>query len=150
MVVIAIRNWHCLLREWPLSAHTTRQSRCQFSLSYEFLLDVLVFKPYCSLQLKKWIGSKSLWEFCFCAVPLLEKYAVACICEFVLYELYPWGVPELSCWSAFFLEKYAVAYIYENLCCLDSDHKVYNWIGRCPWCNGYHGRKWTRRCEFKS
>ena len=23
-----------------------------------------------------------------------------------------------------------------------------NW--RCPWCNGYHRRKWTRRHEFKS
>ena len=21
---------------------------------------------------------------------------------------------------------------------------------RCPWCNGYRGRKWTRRYEFKS
>ena len=21
---------------------------------------------------------------------------------------------------------------------------------RCPWCNGYHRRKWTRRHEFKS
>ena len=23
-------------------------------------------------------------------------------------------------------------------------------IGRCPWCNGYRRRKWTRRDEFKS
>ena len=23
-------------------------------------------------------------------------------------------------------------------------------IERCPWCNGYHRRKWTRRHEFKS
>ena len=23
-------------------------------------------------------------------------------------------------------------------------------IGRCPWCNGYRLRKWTRRHEFKS
>ena len=25
---------------------------------------------------------------------------------------------------------------------------VYEW--RCPWCNGYRRRKWTRRQEFKS
>ena len=23
-------------------------------------------------------------------------------------------------------------------------------LWRCPWCNGYHRRKWTRRHEFKS
>ena len=28
---------------------------------------------------------------------------------------------------------------------------IYVWItGRCPWCNGYRRRKWTRRHEFKS
>ena len=25
-----------------------------------------------------------------------------------------------------------------------------SYIGRCPWCNGYRRRKWTRRHEFKS
>ena len=24
------------------------------------------------------------------------------------------------------------------------------WGWRCPWCNGYRRRKWTRRHEFKS
>ena len=28
--------------------------------------------------------------------------------------------------------------------------KIYIFIRRCPWCNGYHHRKWTRQHEFKS
>ena len=27
---------------------------------------------------------------------------------------------------------------------------IYNSQRRCPWCNGYHRRKWTRQHEFKS
>ena len=27
---------------------------------------------------------------------------------------------------------------------------IHNCIGRCPWCNGYRRRKWTRRHEFKT
>ena len=30
------------------------------------------------------------------------------------------------------------------------DTKVIRKKGRCPWCNGYRHRKWTRRREFKS
>ena len=26
----------------------------------------------------------------------------------------------------------------------------YSYLWRCPWCNGYRRRKWTRRHEFKS
>ena len=32
----------------------------------------------------------------------------------------------------------------ESLAC----HTTHSW--RCPWCNGYRCRKWTRRHEFKS
>ena len=29
-------------------------------------------------------------------------------------------------------------------------HCYFNNKSRCPWCNGYHRRKWTQRHEFKS
>ena len=34
--------------------------------------------------------------------------------------------------------------------CSVLDMKLNNLIVRCPWCNGYRRRKWTRRHEFKS
>ena len=32
----------------------------------------------------------------------------------------------------------------------EQDHNELNKATRCPWCNGYRRRKWTRRHEFKS
>ena len=37
-----------------------------------------------------------------------------------------------------------------KLCASASDTKENKLIYRCPWCNGYRRRKWTRRHEFKS
>ena len=40
----------------------------------------------------------------------------------------------------------------DNKCwlCDDRDETIIHITRRCPWCNGYRSRKWTRRHEFKS
>ena len=50
-----------------------------------------------------------------------------------------------------------VDYVSAYICiciCIRADVSYYstldNYIWRCPWCNGYRRRKWTRRHEFKS
>ena len=45
------------------------------------------------------------------------------------------------CFSLFFFFLWGVVVV--------SYYKVWS-SGRCPWCNGYRRRKWTRRYEFKS
>ena len=32
----------------------------------------------------------------------------------------------------------------------DVQKRSISYLRRCPWCNGYRRRKWTRRHEFKS
>ena len=75
-------------------------------------------------------------------------------------------VPELrsrKCFSCFEIPMFYVIYIYEHYMSIShitiswlwyNKTTNYNWHNRhfhrrCPWCNGYRHRNWTRRHEFK-